>query len=215
MQLCTGISIDRHELFICSTPEPAVALVCSNLIESTLDWSRILSELNLYQSRMDVNVGSHGEVACQILRIMAHDVARSRVHGWAAGRVENDHVLPPVKFTDFLKVLLGDKLYDACKQIRQTTWDRKITNELKKDGGSDRIKISRENWTNGLSTDELLSNAYCRTVQYSRSYSVPNLNYISQMFYRANGMMCKPNYPGMDCLDPLLLVPPGSRTYRM
>ena len=51
-----------------------------------------------------------------------------------------------------------------------------------------------------------MSGAYCSVVQFSRSYVVPGANYLAQLFYRANGMMCKQNYPGIDGLEPMLML---------
>ena len=171
MQKCAGISEDRHAPFIRSIPEPSMGMAARQQLIS-IKWLEILNALNK-RGFTDIDAGIHGEVALQIILIMAINAAEEQQRAKFATWLEPDYPILPVT----IKSVLGRLgFYNDQKKYRRDILDQ---------------------W------EAFLSCSYIRAVQFTKSFSESVPDFLLGRFCRANGIVCRRNFTGVDGILPL------------
>ena len=177
MMKCIGISQNRHEVYIRGVPEPAFGMVARSLIYG--NWGPILQRL-CQRGITDINLGANGEVASQLLIMMAAMEAEKKgvTASFAqAPEFRDDFPILPISVFDFLHHL-----------------------------GMRENFMHPNDWNMIQEWKSKLVRSYIRLVQFTKSYADFTPEYLKGRFCRANGIMCMPQYAGIDGLLPMFVA---------
>jgi hypothetical protein len=105
LQLCVGVA-DRDVLLV-NVAEPFLALAAWRCLMDPQTMALALEYLNRSATALEINVGANGEVAAQLLILLACN---------RAAGTELRTTLPQVPVIDFLKKLLGDSYEEINKK---------------------------------------------------------------------------------------------------
>ena len=97
MQKCTGVSENRHAIFLRTVPEPTLA-IAGIIALGQVGWLQIFDKLN-DRGVVDINIGANGEVAAQCLLIMLFNKFATK------NRMLDDYPILPVSLFDLLSQL--------------------------------------------------------------------------------------------------------------
>ena len=178
MMRCTGISTSRYQILLLAVPEPAMAVAARMVLETT-GWGPIIQRI-CKRGITDIDIGAHGEVAAQLLLIMASFQAEKKGETAEFARdldIKDEFPILPISLFAILETLGMKSHY-----IHPDYW---------------RII---ETWKTRL------LRAYVRLAQFTKSNGHFTPEYLKGRFARANGVMCQPGYPGIDGLLPILIV---------
>jgi hypothetical protein len=116
MATCYRISEKRDELSIAYVPEPALATGATMLMMNPNLKGRLFQEFASAVTNTLVDVGESGELAAQILLLMAADKCRPRSEN---GRIKNQKWIP---LKEFLKTFLSDEDFEKfCENYPNAT----------------------------------------------------------------------------------------------
>ena len=170
-----GISADRHALNLRSVPEPTLAMAAREIVKS-LTWPVVI-ERAAERAITDIDVGAQGELAAQILIIMATQEAEKKGATSQFFGAEDFPIIPVSSF-DFLTSL----------------------------GVRESFVESPDHWKIYRAWRDRLDRSFVRGVQFSKNYASFTAEYLQGRFFRANGIICKPLYQGIDGMLPLLVL---------
>ena len=142
---------------------------------SLANWTKLFKILN-QRGISDIDVGAHGETASQILLIIAIGEAEKELKITGLPSETRELTVYPVPLFNVLKKL---GVYDYLEKPEYLH--------------------ALQHW------EPFLKRAHVRVVQFSRSISEFDPDYMLGRFCRGSGIVCKRNYKGVDGFIPLYL----------
>ena len=174
MRLCVGISSDRDSVYTFQCAEPCLALAAMRLTLK-VDWKVYLDHLRSAITDVFVNAGHRGELAGQILALMAFDrVLLTQLR--PAGSFEDQKNalrqttrIPLSPLFDVLCILVGGVGSKELEELKLATQDM-----------------------------------YVRVLQFVQFFKKPDSVSLAEMFARAAGIVCSFCAPAADLIVPVL-----------
>jgi hypothetical protein len=178
MRLCIGISSDRESVYTFQCAEPCLASAAMRLT-FMVNWRVYLDHLISATSDVFVSAGHRGEVAGQILALMAFDrvlltqINPSGTFGEQVNDLAHSSRIPLSPLFDVLSILVGAI-------------------------GDDKLEVLK------LATRDM----YVRVLQFVQFFKKPSSTNLARMFSRAAGIVCSFCAPGVDFIVPVLKCMP-------